>query len=96
MLLTPRAAQNSVYELIAESYPCLVLGDRPYQSSVFAEYERFAIESKNSWGGGSSSKAPQVSIAKSIAFNSGVLICVKIVIGIVKVWSGSMVTTASD
>lgn len=96
MHLTPRVAQKCVSELFAESYPCLVFGNRPYQSHVFAEYERLAIESRDFWGGGSNSKAAQVTIAKSIAFNPWVLICVKIVIGTAKAWSCSMVTTASD
>lgn len=49
--------QNTMYELIAELYPCLVFDNKPYQSNVLSEYEKSVIESKNSWGEGVNSKA---------------------------------------
>lgn len=51
-------AQKNVYELVAASYPCLVLGDNPYQSKVFAEKDNSGIEFINVEGGALNSKGP--------------------------------------
>lgn len=79
--LTPRVAQNSVYEMIAVSYPCPVFVDKPYQSNIFTKYETFLIESINSWGGGSNSgggglnsKDPIGSSASLVVLGSAVVV----------------------